>query len=56
MGADDMNLVFKFIKEAEATGLLAAGCAELFKKVHDMKKELKMQHNSRFILPANRPE
>lgn len=45
MGAEDINLVLKFIKEAEASGILAVGCAELFKKAHDLKKELKMEIN-----------
>lgn len=37
-----MNLILKFINQAEAAGLLAIGCAELFKKAHVLKRELKM--------------
>lgn len=43
MGADDMNLVSKFIKEAEVTGIIDRSCAEVFKK--DIKKKSKSEIN-----------
>jgi len=39
MSEEDLNLVLKFIVEAESTGIIGAGCAEMFKETRNLRKE-----------------
>jgi len=42
MGKRDWNLVFKFIIEAEAVGILGGGCAEMFQETNEIRSEINM--------------